>query len=67
MCLSSDPEKTIRVAFEKLRERNRVLKGDPVVVVSDVAAGHEHITSIQVRVFDDWGRKENRDGEGSAS
>ncbi len=48
---SSDPEKTIRSAFEKLRSRNRVQSGDPVVVVSDVAAGDERITSIQVRVF----------------
>ncbi len=48
---SSDPEKTIRVAFEKLRTRNRVLPGDPVVVISDVAAGDQRITSIQVRVF----------------
>ena len=48
---SSDPEKTIRSAFEKLRSRNRVLSGDSVVVVSDVAAGDERITSIQVRVF----------------
>lgn len=50
--LSSDPEKTIRVAIEKLRERNRLLPGDPVVVVSDVKAGHENITSIQVRRFE---------------
>ncbi|MBI3394672.1 MAG: pyruvate kinase [Spirochaetia bacterium] len=48
---SSDPEKTIRVAFEKMRSRNRVNPGDPVVVISDVAAGDERITSIQVRVF----------------
>lgn len=48
---SSDPEKTIRAAFARLRERNRVLPGDPVVVVSDVAAGDERVTSIQVRTF----------------
>ncbi len=48
---SSDPEKTIRMAFERLRERNRVLTGDLVVVVSDVAAGDERFTSIQVRVI----------------
>ncbi|MFM2419740.1 MAG: hypothetical protein RL385_4463, partial [Pseudomonadota bacterium] len=49
---SSDPEKTIRAAFEKLRQRNRLLPGDPVVVVSDVPAGDRTISSIQVRFFD---------------
>lgn len=51
MDFSSDPEKTIRNAFERLRKRNRVRAGDPVVVVSDVAAGHERVASIQVRTF----------------
>ncbi len=51
MDFSRDPEKTIRSAFDKLRKRNRVVAGDPIVVVSDVAAGDERITSIQVRVF----------------
>jgi pyruvate kinase len=51
MDFSSDPEKTIRSAFERLRQRNRVLPGDPIVVVSDIAAGGESVTSIQVRVF----------------
>ena len=49
---SSDPEKTIRLAFEKLRARNRVRAGDKIVVVSDVAAGDSRITGIQVRVFE---------------
>jgi pyruvate kinase len=49
---SSDPEKTIRAAFEKLRQRNRLLAGDAVVVVSDVPAGDRTISSIQVRFFD---------------
>lgn len=52
MDLSSDPEKTIRAAFERLKQRNRVLPGDPIVVVSDVATGGESVTSIQVRVFE---------------
>jgi pyruvate kinase len=51
MDFSSDPEKTIRAAFERLRTRNRVVPGDPVVVVSDVATGGENVSSIQIRVF----------------
>lgn len=51
MDFSSDPEKTIQSALEKLRQRNRVQPGDPVVIVSDVAAGNERVTSIQVRAF----------------
>ncbi len=52
MNFSRDPEKTIRSAFVRLRKHNRLLPGDPVVVVSDVAVGDETITSIQVRVFE---------------
>jgi pyruvate kinase len=51
MDFSSDPEKTVVAAFERLRQRNRVLPGDHVVVVSDVAAGHETVSAIQVRTF----------------
>ena len=52
MDFSSDPEKTIRAAMERLRKRSRVFPGDQVVVVSDVKAGDERVTSIQVRVSD---------------
>lgn len=48
---SSDPEKSIRAAFDRLRERDRVLPGDPVVVVSDVDAAGEWVSAIQVRYF----------------
>ncbi len=51
MEFSKDPEKTIRKAFEKLKERNRVLPGDPIVVLSDIEAGTEKVSSIQIRVF----------------
>ena len=51
MDFSSDPEKTISSAFERLRRHNRVLPGDPIVVVSDVKAGQEAVSAIQVRVF----------------
>jgi pyruvate kinase len=51
MNLSSDPEKTIVNALAKLRERDVIGKGEPVVVVSDVAtATGDLVTSIQVRV-----------------
>jgi pyruvate kinase len=51
MNLSSDPEKTIVNALTKLRERERIEPGEPVVVVSDVAtATGDLVTSIQVRV-----------------
>ncbi|MDH5671806.1 MAG: pyruvate kinase [Myxococcales bacterium] len=52
MDFSSDPDKTVVAAFERLRQRNRVLPGDPIVVVSDIKAGHEAVSAIQVRVFD---------------
>lgn len=50
--LSADPEKTIRAALAKLRERQIVEPGEPIVVVSDVAAGAEFVTSIQVRTLE---------------
>ncbi len=51
MEFSKDPEKTIRKAFDKLKERNRVFPGDPIVVLSDIEAGTEKVSSIQIRVF----------------
>jgi pyruvate kinase len=51
MNLSRDPEKTIGNALAKLREREVIEAGEPVVVVSDVAtAAGDLVTSIQVRV-----------------
>jgi hypothetical protein len=52
MDFSSDPEKTLVAAFDRLRVRNRVLPGDPVVIVSDVAAGRQNVTAVQVRIFE---------------
>ena len=50
--LSSDPEKTVAAAFERLRAHDRLVPGDPVVVVSDVATGHGNVNAIQVRTAD---------------
>jgi len=53
MSFSSDPEKTIVSAFGRLKRNNRVLPGDPIVIVSDVvAATGDTVSSIQVRVFE---------------
>lgn len=52
MNFSSDPEKTVEAAFERLRQRNRVVAGDRIVVISDVAAHGENVTAVQVRTFE---------------
>lgn len=49
--LFDNPEKTVQSALLRLRERNRLLSGDPVVVVSDIEAEEERVTTIQVRKF----------------
>jgi hypothetical protein len=48
---SKNPEKTIQTALEKLAQRNRVLTGDPIVVITDVTSANVSIPSIQVREF----------------
>ena len=52
MELSSDPEKTIVAAFERLRTHDRLVPGDPIVVVSDVATSHGGVSAIQVRIVE---------------
>lgn len=47
---SRDPERTVQTALARLRKHNRVLPGDRIVVVSDIAtAADEMVTTIQVR------------------
>jgi pyruvate kinase len=50
---SKNPEKTIQTALEKLLQRNRVLPGEPVVVVTDVTGAAVGVPSLQVRTFGD--------------
>jgi len=52
MNFSSNPEKTVTAALEKLRQRGCLFPGDQIVVVSDVVAGDERLASIQVRVLE---------------
>ncbi len=49
---SSNPDKTIRAAFARLKKYNRLLPGDQVVVVSDVITTEGGgVPSVQVRPF----------------
>lgn len=48
----SNPEATVQSALNKLRQRQRLLPGDPIVILSHVKAGRDTITSIQVRTFE---------------
>lgn len=48
-----DPEQAVTNAMKELRRRNRLLPGDPVVVVSDIKAGDQRIEAVQVRTFQD--------------
>ncbi len=48
----NDPEEAVHRAMRELQRRNRLLPGDPVVVVSDIKSGPEHIEAVQVRTFD---------------
>src|SRR5690606_12189634 len=48
---SDNPETDVQRAMQALRDRNRLLPGDPVVVVSDIHVGGERIEAVQVRTF----------------
>lgn len=47
-----DPEVTVGNAMRELQRRNRLLRGDHVVVVSDIHIGDERIEAVQVRTFE---------------
>ncbi len=48
----TDPELTVSSAMKELKRRNRLLAGDPIVVVSDINVNDERIEAVQVRTFD---------------
>ena len=52
MELSEEPDETVVAAFEPLRHHNRLVSGDQIVVVSDVATVHGNVSAIQVRTVD---------------
>src|SRR6478735_768077 len=48
----TNPEITVGNAMRELQRRNRLLKGDHVVVVSDIHIGDQRIEAVQVRTFE---------------
>lgn len=48
---ASDPEATVATALERLKKNNRLLRGDPIVVLSHVIVGKDTVGSVQVRYF----------------
>lgn len=46
------PEESVYRALRELQRRNRLLSGDPVVIVSDIQVGSERVEVLQVRTFD---------------
>lgn len=48
---ADDPDEAVHRAMRELQRRNRLLPGDPVVVVSDIQSGAERIQAVQVRTF----------------
>ena len=49
---SDEPEQRVIDAFERLQHHNRLVPGDPIVVISDIATSHGDVTAIQVRHID---------------
>ncbi len=48
---SSDPERTIKTAFNTLAKKKILPPGSRIVIVSDIIAGSERVESIQVRTL----------------
>lgn len=48
---SSDPERTIKTAFDLLRKKKMLQPGARIVIVSDILAGESRVESIQVRTL----------------
>lgn len=51
MDFSKDPERTLQLALAKLKEKQGLIEGDKIVVISDVLAG-KGVDAIQIRVIE---------------
>ena len=50
--LTEEPEQSVVLALERLRAHDRLVSGEPVVIVANVAASHGHVNAIQVRTME---------------
>ena len=49
--VSGDPEETVVRALERLEKHDRLVSGEPVVIVANVATSHGYVNAIQVRTM----------------
>ncbi len=50
--LTEEPEQAVLHAVERLRAHDRLVSGEPVVIVANVATSHGHVNAIQVRTME---------------
>lgn len=55
IAFEDEPEETIQIAIDTLKERNAVQPGDPIVILADVLGGRTGSTELETRaVFDEY-------------
>ena len=50
--VSGDPDETVVRALERLKKHDRLVSGEPVVIVANVATSHGYVNAIQVRTME---------------
>lgn len=50
--VSGDPDETVVRALERLEKHDRLVSGEPVVIVANVATSHGYVNAIQVRTME---------------
>ena len=50
--VSGDPDATVVRALERLQKHDRLVSGEPVVIVANVATSHGYVNAIQVRTME---------------
>ena len=50
--VSGDPDQTVVRALDRLRKHDRLVSGEPVVIVANVATSHGYVNAIQVRTME---------------